>query len=151
VSWLKKLFGSSESVAAPTPSLSGEKVLVADSSTAIQKVLQLTLEEVGCSVVVATSGEEAVMQLAMTRPTVVIAAAGLPGASGYEICEAVRRRPDLEGTAVVITKDFGESLDEGRLKRAGCDDVLSKPFPPGLVIERIAEIRRRRRPEAGPA
>jgi len=143
VSWFKKLFGPSEAGPA-SQALAGERVLVADPSMTIQKVFELTLESQGCSVAFVASGDEAIQSLAGTPPTLVIASAELPGKSGYEVCEAVRRRPDLEGTIVVIMKGFGEQLDEGRPRRVGSDDVVTKPFEPGSLIERIRALRQKR-------
>lgn len=152
MSWLKKLLGLSDSGPAGTGesvpgsgSLTGERVLVADSSMAIRKVIELTLEGEGCSVTFAASGDEAIASVAAAPPTVVIASTDLPGKNGLEVCEAIRRRPDLAGTIVLIsTGAFEERLDQSRLRMAGSDGVLTKPFQPAELIDQLRTLRRKR-------
>ena len=149
--WLKKLFGSSEDAHA-AGSLAGERVLVADPSTTIQKVVELTLGAEGCSVRFASSGDEAIAALGDAPPSVVIASTDLPGKSALQLSEAVRRRPDLSGTIVIVMRDaFEKPVDEARLSMAGADATLIKPFEPGALIEQLRALRQKRplsRPQA---
>lgn len=149
VSWLKRLLGLGEAGLAPSPPLGervlGERVLVADPSMTIQKVIELTLGSEGYSVAVAVTGDDAIASLATTPPTVVLASADLPGKSGLQVCEAVRRRPELAGTVVIILRGaFEPPLDERRLRVAGADGVLTKPFEPVQLIEQIQALRLKR-------
>lgn len=150
MSWLKKLLGLSESGPAgsssPGPgSLAGERVLVADPSMTIQKVVELALGSEGCSVAFAATGEEAIALAMATPPTVVIASTDLPGKNGLQVCEAVRRRPDLAGTIVLIMKGaFEEPPDDSRLRMIGSDGVVTKPFEPGQLIDQIRALRQKR-------
>jgi DNA-binding response OmpR family regulator len=143
VSWLKKLMGSSEGGPAGG-SLSGERVLVADASLTIQKVIELTLASEGCSVSFAATGDESVAAL-QAKPTLVLAAEILPGKSGLEVCEAVRRRSDLAGTIVILTRGaFETGPDEARVRMAGADGTLIKPFEPAALIEQVRSLRQKR-------
>ncbi len=152
MSWLKKLLGLSESGPAGSSqgspgkgSLAGERVLVADASMTIQRVVELALGSEGCSVAFAGSGEEAIASLTASVPTVVIAAMDLPGKNGLQVCEAIRRRPDLASTIVLIMKGaFEETPDGSRLRMIGSDGVVTKPFEPGQLIEQIRSARKQR-------
>ncbi len=156
MSWLKKILGLEQSAEAPAQSaarapsgagsIAGERVLVADSSVTIQKVLELTLESEGCSITAAATAGEAIASLGRTPPpTVVIVAALLSDEDGLQVCEAVRRRPELLGTIVLLMRGASETpLDEARVRMAGADGVLVKPFEPTALIDQLHALRRKR-------
>ena len=74
-----------------------------------------------------------------------MASTDLPGRNGLQVCEAIRRRPDLAGTIVLIMRGaFQEPVDDSRLRMAGSDGVLTKPFEPGQLIEQIRALRQKR-------
>jgi DNA-binding response OmpR family regulator len=157
LSWLKKILGLEQSAQAPAParavaaprsgapSLAGERVLVADSSATIQKVLELTLESEGCGITLAGSLDEAIAALGRTPPTVVLVAAQLSDRDGLQVCEAVRRRPELRGTIVLVMRGaFETPLDEARVRMTGADGVLVKPFEPAALLDQVRALRAKR-------
>ncbi len=86
------------------------------------------LREEGYEVVCVTDGETALLRLEDVQPDLVIADALLPGKSGYELCEAVRRNAALRHTRVLLVVGLLEPFDEERARQAGSDGLIRKPF-----------------------
>ena len=107
---------------------SNRRLLLADDSTTIQKVIELTFGDEGLQVTSVGDGEEAVKQLEESPPDIVLADVFMPGRTGYEVCEHVKRSEHLRSIPVVLLVGTFEPFDEAEARRVGADDVLTKPF-----------------------
>jgi CheY-like chemotaxis protein len=105
------------------------KLLVADDSPAVRKVISLTFEDEGVEVVSASNGAEALRILQTgPPPDVLLADVMMPGPDGYELCARVRSDPRLRHVPVVLLVGKFEPFNEGEARRVGADTVLTKPF-----------------------
>ncbi len=107
---------------------SNRKLLLADDSTTIQKVIELTFGDEGLQVTSVGDGEEAIRQLEESPPDILLADIFMPGRTGYEVCEHVKRSEHLRSIPVVLLVGTFEPFDEAEARRVGADDVLTKPF-----------------------
>ncbi|HEX6183982.1 MAG TPA: response regulator, partial [Pyrinomonadaceae bacterium] len=110
--------------------LSGRrKLLLADDSPTIQKVISLTFGDEGVEVVAVGDGAQAMRALADDPPPdVVLADVVMPGPDGYELCERVKRDERLAHVPVVLLVGTFEPFNEAEARRVGADTVLTKPF-----------------------
>jgi CheY-like chemotaxis protein len=115
-------------------------LLLADDSTTIQRVIELTFAGEEVRVVTASDGAEAIAMLEKTAPDIVLADVGMPGADGYEIARHMRATPRLAHIPVLLLAGAFESIDPVRVKDAGCQGVLAKPFEPQAVVARVREL-----------
>jgi CheY-like chemotaxis protein len=115
-------------------------LLLADDSTTIQRVIELTFAGEDIQVVTAGDGAEAMAVLEKTVPDIVLADVGLPGADGYEVARHVRATPRLAHIPVLLLAGAFEPIDPARVKVAGCQGVLAKPFEPQAVVARVREL-----------
>ena len=106
----------------------GHRILLADDSLTIQKVVELTFSETDYELMAVGSGDRAVEALEEFRPDIVLADVVMPGLTGYEVCEAVKRRPDGAAIPVVLLTGTFEPFDRARAERVGCDSIVTKPF-----------------------
>src|SRR5262249_38949379 len=106
----------------------GYKILLADDSATVQKIITLTFSEEGVEVIAVNDGDEAIDRLRRLRPALVMADICIPGKDGYEICEFVKTHPEMEGTPVILLVPAFEPFDEERARRVGADHHLTKPF-----------------------
>lgn len=113
------------------------RVLLADDSPHAQRMGERILREQGLDVLAVTDGEAAMANVTEWSPDLILADAFLPSHSGYDLCEFVKRHPDLQHTRVIITAGLLEPLDEERARRAGSDAILKKPFEASVVIDTI--------------
>ncbi|PYT02933.1 MAG: hypothetical protein DMF65_05290, partial [Acidobacteria bacterium] len=110
--------------------LSGRrKLLLADDSPTIQKVISLTFEDEGLEVVAVSDGERALDALyADEPPDIVLADVHMPGPNGYELCERVRGDARLRHVPFVLLVGTFEPFNQAEARRVGADTVLTKPF-----------------------
>ncbi len=108
--------------------LAGRKLLLADDSPTIQKVVELTFADEGVEVISFNNGAEALAKLAEINPDVVLVDAYMPPPSGYEICEHIKQNAALKHIPVMLLVGSFEPFDEAEARRVGADDILTKPF-----------------------
>lgn len=108
--------------------IAGRKLLVADDSATIQKIVDLTFSDEGMEVTVASDGDQAMARLEEVDPDVVLADVFMPGRSGYEVCEAIKHHERFHHIPVMLLVGSFEPFDEAEARRVGADDVLTKPF-----------------------
>lgn len=104
------------------------KLLLADDSITIQKVVNLTFADEGIEVITANDGNTAMEKLSEISPDLVMADVNMPGLSGYEICERIKQNQQTRQTPVILLVGSFEPFDEERARQVGADDFLTKPF-----------------------
>jgi CheY-like chemotaxis protein len=115
-------------------------ILLADDSSTVQRVIELTFAEEDIHVVTVGSGEQAIARLETDRPDIVLVDAAMPGKNGYEVASFIKHSPQLSHIPVLLLAGAAEPVDQRRAAEAGCDGVLEKPFEPELVIARVKEL-----------
>ena len=115
-------------------------LLLADDSVTIQRVIELTFADEDIKVVAVSDGDQAISQLDSEPPDIVLADIGMPGKSGYEVAQYIKKSPRLSRIPVVLLTGAFEPVDQARAAEAGCDGILAKPFEPQLVITRVKEL-----------
>src|SRR5688572_16810327 len=113
----------------------GKRILLADDSVTIQKVVELTFLDEDYEVVAVSNGDDALARLGEVRPDVVIADVHMPGANGYEVCQGVKAW--RSGTPVVLLVGTFEPFDESRARAAGANYYLKKPFDSQELLQQV--------------
>jgi len=108
--------------------VSKPKLLLADDSATIQKVVNLTFEDEGIEVIGVGDGDAAIERVFDDRPDIVLADVNMPGATGYEVCEKIRSTDGFRDLPVILLVGSFEAFDEAEARRVGATDVLKKPF-----------------------
>jgi len=104
------------------------KILLADDSVTVQKIISLTFSDEGVEVLTVSSGDEAINQLQHMRPALVMADVSIPGKDGYQICEFVKNHPEMKKTPVILLVPPFEPFDAERARSIGADQFITKPF-----------------------
>lgn len=115
-------------------------LLLADNSSTIQRVIELTFADEDISVVAFSDGDHAIASLDRTQPDIVLADIGMPGRNGYEVARYIKQSPSLAHIPVLLLTGAFEPVDSAKAADAGCDGVLIKPFEPQAVIRRVKEL-----------
>ncbi|HYJ44987.1 MAG TPA: response regulator, partial [Pyrinomonadaceae bacterium] len=108
--------------------VTGRKLLLADDSITIQKVIDLTFSDEGLEVVTVSDGQQALEKLEEFTPDIVLADVFMPRLSGYKVCEHIKRTERLSHIPVMLLVGSFEPFDEAEARRVGADDYLTKPF-----------------------
>ena len=116
------------------------KLLLADDSVTMQRVIELTFAGEDVEVIAVGDGQKAIDRISTDRPDIVLTDIGMPERNGYEVAEFVKTHPDLKHIPVVLLTGAFEAVDEARVRAIGCDGWLVKPFEPQLVINRVRDL-----------
>ena len=108
--------------------MSRRKLLLADDSITIQKVVNLTFADEGVDVVTVSDGDAALERLAAELPDIILADVNMPGPNGYEICEKLRADEATRNIPVILLVGSFEPFDETEAARVGANAYLTKPF-----------------------
>jgi CheY-like chemotaxis protein len=122
------------------------KLLLADDSVTIQRVIELTFADEDVTVIAVGNGQAAIESVQRDRPDIVLADVGMPERNGYEVAAFIKGNPALAHIPVVLLTGAFEPVDEVRARSVGCDGVLVKPFEPQIVISRVKDLLAGRQP-----
>jgi DNA-binding response OmpR family regulator len=114
-----------------------QRVLVVDDEPFILRSLSFVLQRAGFEVLQARDGDEALEALRDHHPQVCLLDVMMPRRSGYEVCEIVKGDPDLCDIHVIMLTAKGQEVARERGLAAGCDEYLTKPFSPSLIVEKV--------------
>jgi CheY-like chemotaxis protein len=114
------------------------RVLVADDSTTIQKVIKIAFARHPLEIVEASSFAEALSACARRLPQLLILDATLPGAHGPE--EFKKLREDAGGVPVILFIGSYDAVDEGAFRAAGIHNILKKPFDSASLVKMVEDL-----------
>ena len=124
----RKQFADIPPVKEPDLHVSKRKLLLADDSITIQKVVNLTFADEGIDVVTVGDGDSAMQRIMDDLPDIVLADVNMPGLTGYQICEILRENEATRHIPVILLVGSFEPFDETEASRVGATSYLTKPF-----------------------
>ncbi len=104
------------------------KLLLADDSITIQKVVNLTFADEGVEVITTGDGDAAMQKFVECKPDLVMVDVNMPGMDGYRICELIKQDEQTKHIPVILLVGSFEPFDDDEARRVGADDYLTKPF-----------------------
>src|SRR5881398_2106913 len=117
-----------------------KRILLADDSITIQKVVELTFSDGDYEVTAVNNGNKAIQKLSEMRPDIILSDIIMPEKNGYEVCEFVKSHPEYRTIPVVLLTGTFEPFDPDRADKAGCDAVVTKPFESQSLIHKLDEL-----------
>jgi DNA-binding response OmpR family regulator len=117
------------------------RVLVADDEDDIRDLVCLALRKAGATEVTAVAdGTAALAAARLHLPELAVLDVSMPGATGLEVCSALRADPATAGIAILLLS-AGASLDDvARGLSAGADAYLAKPFSVAGLVAQIRNL-----------
>jgi two-component system phosphate regulon response regulator OmpR len=133
---------SASSSSAPTDSVLHAHILVVDDDERLRRLLVRYLTDHGFRVTAAADAAEARACLRSLRPDLMILDVTMPGETGLELVDDLRRGGDPELPVLLLT---ARGAPEDRIAgfEAGADDYLGKPFDPYELVLRARALLRR--------
>lgn len=125
-----------------------EKLMVIDDEADLIAELKPLLERSGYEVVTASNGQEALTQVAATRPDLIILDVLMPQLNGREVLRQLRHEGNW--TPVILLTQVGTPVERAMSLQEGADDYLNKPFDPFELVARVQAILRRTQRGAQP-
>ncbi|PWB45831.1 MAG: hypothetical protein C3F12_07025 [Candidatus Methylomirabilota bacterium] len=112
-------------------------ILVIDDDEMVRELLSELLRTVGHTVVQAGGGREGLRLFQQASFDLVLTDLGMPECTGWEVASAIKRTAPR--TPVALITGWALTLDRTKLKEAGVDLVLNKPFQVAEVMALVAE------------
>ncbi len=116
------------------------KLLVVEDSRTQAEYLRHILENEGYRVVLATNGIEALEQIKIDRPALVLSDIIMPKMGGYELCRRIRSDASIATIPVILVTQLFDPVDVIKGLEAGADNFIIKPFEPRHVYSRINSV-----------
>ena len=117
------------------------RVLVTDDEEDIRLLVCLAVRKAGCTVVGAVADGSQALRVALAElPDLVVLDVSMPGATGLEVCEALRARPATADCRVLLLSAGASPDDIARGLAAGADAYLPKPFPVAGLVDRVRQL-----------
>jgi CheY-like chemotaxis protein len=107
------------------------RILVVEDQPEIASVMTALLGQMGHEIVLATTGEDALIACHNTEPDFILMDIGLPDMDGYEVTQQLRRQSDLREVPVWAITTLPD--DASKREEAGMVGYLSKP----ISLERL--------------
>ena len=104
------------------------RILVVDDVWPAAKTVATILRSRGQQVRTAASGTEALAMIEQERPDLIISDISMPGMTGYELAQEIRRRPEWNDIWLVAVTGYGQESDKKAAKESGFNDHLVKPI-----------------------
>ncbi len=121
--------------------MSRPKLLLADDSVTIRKVVEMTFADEGVDVTAVADAQAAMQQFVEIQPDIVLVDTGLTGTSGYQICEMIKQDEATRNIPVLLLVGAFEPFDQDAAERAGADGFLTKPFHSIRdLVARVSEL-----------
>jgi two-component system KDP operon response regulator KdpE len=116
-------------------------VLVVDDDPKIRKLVSVNLEQRDYRVHQASDGTAAIAYMEYASPDLVILDLVMPGMSGNEVCEWIRKRGD--NTPVIVLSAHDDEERKVQALDSGADDYVTKPFKAQEFMARVRAVMRR--------
>jgi len=116
------------------------RILVVEDDRSLAVLITYMLSREGYEVSSIGDGSAALAAIRKLRPSLIVLDLGLPGLSGDEICRAVRSDPELAETFVLVLTALEDQEARRRVRSAGADCYMCKPFDPDRVVSLVEDV-----------
>lgn len=116
------------------------KALVVEDFETMRSLIAKVLGSLNIKIAEAANGIEALKVLDAEPVDIVLTDLVMPEMDGFELCEEIRRRPNIRRLPVIVISTHRDAKYVVQALRCGADDYLTKPFTAALagrIIERV--------------
>ena len=117
-----------------------KRVLICDDEPAPLQAMVYVVRKAGFEPLTAQDGEEAIRIATTLLPSLVLLDIDMPKKDGYQVCEEIKSNPATRGMHVLILTAFAQEFQKEKARASGADEIMTKPFSPRKLRERILEI-----------
>ena len=115
-------------------------ILIADDEPNIVAAIEFLLKQRGYEVHTAADGSEALQAIERIVPDLIVLDVMMPQTSGYEVCQAIRSRPDWRHIKVVMLSAKGRDAEVNKGMAMGADLYVTKPFSTRDLMAKIETL-----------
>jgi CheY-like chemotaxis protein len=116
------------------------RILVADDSITIQKIVAMAFENEDAEVEGIGDGQEAFDKVPGFKPDIILADVDMPGLDGFELCQKIKGNSELANIKVLLLASDFEDFDEDRFKECQAENHISKPFKSDDIVQMVTQV-----------
>jgi DNA-binding response OmpR family regulator len=117
------------------------RVLVADDEDDIRGLVCLAVAKAGCTVIGSVPDGDVALSTARSElPDLAVLDVSMPGATGLEVCTALRADPATAGIRILLLSAGASPDDVARGLAAGADAYLAKPFQVSALVRQVKAL-----------
>lgn len=113
------------------------KIMVIDDSKTIRRTAETLLKKVGCEVITATDGFDALAKIADSQPDIIFVDIMMPRLDGYQTCALIKNNASFRKTPVIMLSSKDGLFDKAKGRVVGSDQYLTKPFSKDELLNTI--------------
>ena len=124
-----------------------KKVLIIEDDPCIRMLLLEVIEEAfedslddeKLEILEAFDGEQGLQMARKERPDLIFSDVMMPKMDGFEVCRKIKNDSDIKDTYFILLTAKGQEVDKIKGAEAGCDEYMTKPFKPELIVSKVEE------------
>lgn len=117
-----------------------KRVLIVEDQEDNRRIIRDLLHHAGYQTDEAITGEEAIAQVDIQPPDLILMDVQLPGLDGYATTRRIKSNPAMQQVPVIAVTSFAFAGDSIKAREAGCDDYIAKPYSPRMLLQKIREL-----------
>jgi CheY-like chemotaxis protein len=117
-----------------------KRLLLADDSLTIHRVVELTFADEDFEVISVSNGNQAIEKINSATPDIVIADVNMPEKDGYEVCAFIKNTPQFASIPVLLLKGTFEPFNQEKADSVRADGIIQKPFQSQTLIDKVNNI-----------
>jgi two-component system cell cycle response regulator DivK len=117
-----------------------KRILVVEDQEDNRRIVRDLLTSAGFEMIEAEDGEKGVAAALSERPDLILMDMQLPVLDGYEATRRIKANPGLKAIPIIAVTSYALSGDEAKVRGAGCDDYVPKPYSPRELLAKIKEL-----------
>ncbi len=111
--------------------------MVIDDSSTIRRSAEIFLSQVGCQVLLAEDGFDALAKINDHNPNIIFCDILMPRLDGYQTCALIKKSPKFSSIPVIMLSSKDGLFDRARGRMVGSDEYLTKPFTKDTLLEAV--------------
>jgi DNA-binding response OmpR family regulator len=125
-----------------------KKILVADNSITIQKIVAMAFEHENAVVEGISKGKDAFDRMQTFKPDIVLADIDMQDLTGFELSKKIKNEPNFDSTKVLLLASDFEDFNKNLFDSSGADDLISKPFKSEDIIKKVDDLLSEKSPDS---
>ncbi|MFQ4139222.1 response regulator transcription factor [Nodosilinea sp. PGN35] len=115
-------------------------ILVVEDTPSEMELMVHYLRDSGCTVVCATTAQDALEKAAQHPPDVIVSDVVMPGMSGFELCRSLKKQPATAHVPIVLCTSKNQDIDRLWGMRQGADAYLTKPYTREQLVQSVLAV-----------
>jgi len=125
-----------------------KKILVADNSITIQKIVAMAFEHEDAVVEGISKGKDALDKMKTFKPDIVLADINMQDLTGFELSKKIKNDPKFNPTKVLLLASDFEDFNKSLFDSSGADDHIAKPFKSEDIIKKVNDLLSEKSPDS---